>query len=264
MVQRSRAWQFTTNNYGAQQVDDLKELDCAYLIFGKEAAGTTGTPHLQGYVYFPTQRSFKSVKNQLPDGSHIEAVKGTAQQNIDYCSKEGDVFTKGEPPKHGARTDIKEFTQVIRSGKTDHELIDLDPGKCARYTKYISFVRQARLQRKTMQPVKVTVIVGNVKSGKEKAYADYPDLYNHTHQYGNWFCKYNGESAMLIHNFDDSIEEKILIPLLEQYPLMLPVKCYHTYKAWDNVIITSRTHPRDWSIPWDRLEDYISEVITIS
>jgi len=40
---------------------------------------------------------FSVLKKMFPT-MHIEPTKGSPEQNIAYCSKEGDVFTKGTPP----------------------------------------------------------------------------------------------------------------------------------------------------------------------
>lgn len=93
---KSRAYCFTLNNYTDDHIAALKELACQYLIFGKEVAPSTGTSHLQGYVYFENPRSFNSISRLFP--WHIEVAKGTALQNKEYCSKAGDFFEKGKQP----------------------------------------------------------------------------------------------------------------------------------------------------------------------
>lgn len=103
---RARGWCFTYNNYGPADESALRLLgasnDVRYLVFGREVAPTTGTPHLQGYVYYTNPRGFSRAKSDLPSGSHIEVTKGSAQQNYDYCSKGKDFEQFGDRPKsHG-------------------------------------------------------------------------------------------------------------------------------------------------------------------
>jgi len=86
MSSRGRAFCFTLNNYTEEDVIALSGVRCEYIIFGFEV-GESGTPHLQGYVRFKNPAKFNEVKNKMPK-CHIEIAKGSAKQNITYCTKE--------------------------------------------------------------------------------------------------------------------------------------------------------------------------------
>ncbi len=77
----------------------------SFLIYGMEVA-ETGQKHFQGYVEFKNKKLGSVIKRLLP-GAHFEGAVGTAQQNVDYCSKaqtdERPVFVSGEPTKVGRR-----------------------------------------------------------------------------------------------------------------------------------------------------------------
>lgn len=103
-TKKSRGWCFTYNNYTVDTVRDLRTMECKYIIFGKETAPETGTPHLQGYVLFNNQTYFRSVKKMIGDHAHIEAAKGNPWQNREYCSKTGDFEEYGETPKNSTET----------------------------------------------------------------------------------------------------------------------------------------------------------------
>jgi len=98
LTQRSRDWVFTLNNYNEDDIKELKDLECKYIIFGKET-GESGTPHLQGYVYFQNQRMGSQVRKLLPRGCYFakRAAKSPADA-IAYCRKDGDVFENGDAP----------------------------------------------------------------------------------------------------------------------------------------------------------------------
>lgn len=98
MSTRGRAFCFTINNYTPDNEEFCKNLECQYIQYGREVAPTTGTPHLQGYVYFTNPRSFNSVRTLFAP-HHIELCRGSADSNIIYTGKEGDIFRKGDPPK---------------------------------------------------------------------------------------------------------------------------------------------------------------------
>lgn len=112
---RSRAWTFTINNDTIDDLIDLIDLDYSYLIFGFEI-GANGTHHIQGYLYFDNAISFSSIKNQL-GRAHIEKSRGTPQQNIDYCSKDGDFYEFGTRPNQGQRNDLIEIRNRIKKNE---------------------------------------------------------------------------------------------------------------------------------------------------
>lgn len=69
-----------------------------YVCYGYEWAPGTGTPHLQGFLYFDNARSHRSVCRALP-GVHVEIARGTAEQAIAYCQKGGEFIEFGTRPQ---------------------------------------------------------------------------------------------------------------------------------------------------------------------
>lgn len=92
---KNRAFSWTLNNYTEEIFEKtqktLGSLKCLYVI-GKEI-GESGTPHLQGYSYFTSTKSFRQVKLLISDKIHIEKSKGSKEQNFNYCTKDGDYVT---------------------------------------------------------------------------------------------------------------------------------------------------------------------------
>lgn len=97
MSKGSRAWCYTINNYTEEDRDGLRALECVYNIFGYER-GEKGTPHLQGYVHLKNAKTLSAVKKMMPR-AHLEPRKGTIDQAVDYCKKEGDFEEFGVKPK---------------------------------------------------------------------------------------------------------------------------------------------------------------------
>lgn len=85
-ISASRYWCFTLNNYKEIDIKNIS-VKCFKYIIGREV-GEKGTPHLQGYLEFEDRVRpmgvFKEYKN-----IHWEKRKGTKEQNIKYCSKDG-------------------------------------------------------------------------------------------------------------------------------------------------------------------------------
>jgi len=101
--ERSKNWVFTWNNYSLEDlktIDDtwMKKLKLTCVMFGREVAPKTGTPHLQGFIVTETVKTFKQVKDMFPACVHIERMGGNIDQNVTYCKKEGDAVILGKLP----------------------------------------------------------------------------------------------------------------------------------------------------------------------
>jgi len=94
---RHRRYVFTWNNYDQASEDYLATLPCRFIIYGKEIAPETGTPHLQGFVCFNNAKTERAARGILR-GCHVDVARSTVAANIAYCSKSGDVFQRGDPP----------------------------------------------------------------------------------------------------------------------------------------------------------------------
>lgn len=127
MNQRFRGWCLTINNYTEDDENNCfnVSLMCKYCIFGQEV-GESGTPHIQGFIYFDTVKSFDQVKLLFDGRAHIEQMRGTPQQAAAYCRKEDpnpfewgtlpmSDYDKGERGKQS----IAERWDLARAGKFD-------------------------------------------------------------------------------------------------------------------------------------------------
>lgn len=128
---RSRAYSWTLNNWTQQEKDHLMNLNMEengikYLCWGEEIAPTTGTAHLQGYVYFVNKRTMSVAHHIL--GSRIAFLQsqGSPEQNRAYCSKtrpqdvqQNAVFVeRGELPRKGKRNDLEAIQKELDEGST--------------------------------------------------------------------------------------------------------------------------------------------------
>lgn len=125
---KCRSWVFT--DFELDNVSRYKGLQAAVLVVGKETCPTTGREHLQGYVSFANARSLAWWKNQFP-GAHVEPRRGSEEQAVAYCRKEGNVVVDRYSPrpdvrKRGSRDVQAECIarlaegESIRSLWTDH------------------------------------------------------------------------------------------------------------------------------------------------
>jgi len=99
---RSRDWCFTLNNYKPTDEALLQQIDSKYLIYGREEAPTTGTPHLQGYIYFKEAKTGSAVVKIMPRATAIfKRNSPDLDKAIDYCTKNGtndDYHEQGDRP----------------------------------------------------------------------------------------------------------------------------------------------------------------------
>lgn len=118
MSVQARRYVFTLNHPTADEQLVLEQLgdhpNVVYLVFGKEVAPTTGTPHLQGFIIFASPKRLSAAKAFVGRRCHLEITKGTSEQASAYCKKESDYQEFGIlPQSHGKRSDFDEFKKWV-------------------------------------------------------------------------------------------------------------------------------------------------------
>lgn len=125
MADRYRGFCWTLNNYTPEEVDFLEKLECQYMAFGREICPTTGTPHLQGYVYFKDAKSERSAIRTLPRRCHVEHQRAKDPKHAYvYCFKEDPhAYQRGIPPASPAEKGATEqdrwqgYLQAVQEGR---------------------------------------------------------------------------------------------------------------------------------------------------
>lgn len=202
----SRKWCFTLNNYSEEEVETVKEIDCRYMVFGKEE-GECGTPHLQGFIYFNCVKRMPGLKKLIPR-AHFEQARGSVDQNVEYCSKEGETFEKGDKPvsqkrKGELNTERYEATwELAKKGKFEDIPADIRL-KCYRTLKDI---RKDYMERPDdNNDVCGVWIHGRAGVGKSrKAREDYPLAY--MKMANKWWCGYQEEDYVILDDLDKKHE----------------------------------------------------------
>jgi len=147
MPNGARHYAFTLNNYTDDDIVSLaraaESSEVSYLIFGKEVSAS-GTPHLQGHVYFGKQHSIAKAKKGLSIEAHFSLARNVLR-SIEYCKKDGDFREYGTPPdvsrNPGSRTDFEDLRATIASGVTELSLLrEKYPSLCARYPRFVEAV----------------------------------------------------------------------------------------------------------------------------
>jgi len=208
---RSRGYCFTWNNYPADYRLLLDGINARYIVAGEELAPTTGTPHLQGYVYFWDGRTPSAVRRLLP-GCRIVVARGTGEQNKQYCSKTRPedlvanerVYERGRLPISNAEKGAMERARYESAWDLakvgDVESIDAD----IRLRLYTTLKRIQRDFMPTVPRLEAPCgvwIWGASGAGKSRLVLDtFPDLYPKPRN--SWWDGYQGEDIVLVDDVD--------------------------------------------------------------
>lgn len=246
MNTRSRGWCFTVNNYQEDDIDRLDDLSnvSTYLCYGKEVAPTTGTPHLQGYIYFDNAKTFSKIQKLLPKGAHIELAKGNALENNSYCKKEGDFKEFGTRPAQGKRNDIELVKDEINSGRGMRDIIEIASNY--QTLKTAEMILKYKEKKRNWKP-SVIWIYGDSGSGKTKtAYELLSNPYRKTNSTGKWWDGYDGDEDVILDDIKDTSKEMYssLLELLDRYDTRVEVKGGSRQFLAKRIIVTSLLHPR--------------------
>lgn len=258
-MSKARNYCFTINNYTDADEEALKswvtDLLAAYVVYGKEV-GESGTPHLQGYAEFNKQFRLTELK-KLHATAHWEERKGTREQAVNYCKKDGEVIEHGVPKRgsllggsKGEKNKILPYMDLIKKG--DIKSIAEDANCSLSVLKHVMTAAPLfETPRDRSIPMKVNWYYGPTGTGKtRKAYYEAErlgmgDVYIKASN-NKWFDGYDGERVVI---FDDLrsnwFEYSFLLKLLDRYPTR--VECKGGSRQWkaEVIYVTSPFKPEE-------------------
>lgn len=124
----AKKWCFTLNNYNSDEYETLvhlgREITTCFII-GKEV-GKNGTPHLQGYWELKKRMRLSALK-KLNERIHWERTKGSREQNIAYCSKEGDYVGENIKIEKPTKPPLKLITTLYPYQLQIEEIVKSEP-----------------------------------------------------------------------------------------------------------------------------------------
>lgn len=221
-------------------IPTIENGECRYWIWGREKCPTTDKEHYQGFVIFKRTHRIPSAKRILcgGDGVHLEPRRGTRQQAVDYCRKDGDVVEWGEfePLTHDQL-----FKQDLNFLKENY------PAFFCRYYKGLALLKSTNTVK--WRNVEVHIIWGEPGTFKTRQVMEMDDVYKLDPPY-TWWDGYFGESILLIDDYKKgAINRGMLLNICDGYKLRLETKGGHVWAAWTKVYITSNYDPKDWYFP---------------
>jgi len=184
--------------------------------------------------------------------AHLEGMRGNIKQNDRYASKAssltyfGDTFV--EP---GARRDVGRIYEMVKEGRNNRELIEMDFGSYARMYKAIdrlrSYIKPPQDGHRT-----VLLLVGPPGCGKTRnCYKQYPDLWeppvNTAKKSPTWFDGYDGQKEVLFDEFYGQMPLNAFLQITDPYYIrQVPVKGGFVWFNPSSIMITSNVHPSLW------------------
>ena len=113
------------------------EAKMTYLLIGYETCPESGKDHFQCFVQFKNKIRFNGVKAIFGNEIHLEACKGSPEQNITYCKKGGTYNEYGNQQLQGARNDLKLAAEAAKTMTFEELMEDDDHGPVvARHMQY--------------------------------------------------------------------------------------------------------------------------------
>lgn len=248
---QSRAWCFTLNNPVRDEpipdAEDPTKWGAQYLVYQLEE-GDSSTPHLQGYLYFPSNRRLAALKRLCPRG-HFEPRRGTHDQARDYCRKEegrlDGPWEQGEPPAPGKRNDLMFLLQDVKAGMSERDIAEKYGATWARNHNAIDKYRRLVTNGRSWK-TEVTVLYGPSGTGKSRwAYQQHPDAY--PFRGGDYWCGYDCHDHVVIDDFvSGSLRYGVALHLFDRYPLIVDLKLGSKPFVARTIIITSNYPPDTW------------------
>jgi len=268
-VVQSTRWCVTWNNYPETWIDSVTTLykeHFRYLIAGMETAPTTGTKHLQIYLELrkkKTRNGVNALFKQLPASVHLELAKGSAEDNLTYCSKEHLALILGAPVTERQRTDLLAIKDAIDDGASMEEISQKYFTQWLQYRRGMEEYLDMRAARRDDVP-KIFIWWGPTGTGKTRraftlAATDYnDDIWVWPGE--KWYDGYINQKVALFDEFHGGEEQGLTFAkwkcICDRYRYKVPVK--GGYRNWNpNVIIfTSNIDPKLWWIDDKKPRDW--------
>lgn len=219
--------------------------------------------HTHALFCFSSRVRFSTVKKHFPE-AHIEAVKGSIKDNLDYIKKSGkwendvkhgtsiegsyEEYGTLPPERRGKRRDMTELYELIEAGWTNAEILarnqdyilvieKLDKLRTMLLTEKYRGVRRLNLE--------VIYCYGETATGKTRSVLDEngDDKVYKICDYAHPWDGYSCQPVVLFDEFRNSIPLKDMLNLCDIYPVELCARYANKYACYEKVYIVS-----NWSL----------------
>lgn len=262
----TRKWLILLNNPKLKGYthDKIKEVlgtfkGISYWCMCDEIGLESKLPHTHIFLYSNSPIKFSTMKKKF-EGGHFDVARGTCIQNQDYVRKEGKwakdkkkdtnlpyTFEEwGTMPleRQGHRSDLEDVLDMIKSGKTDIEIIEEIPSQVWNIDK-LEGIRQRYLARQfdnIFRNVEVTYIYGATRLGKTRYVMDKYGYRNVCRVYNyikNPFDNYNGQDVILFDEFRSSFNVADMLTYIDGHPIQFPCRYRDKQACYTKIYIIS-------------------------
>lgn len=261
-MSRSRSWCFTWNNpYPNDRVEEFASLledgKAKYYIFGYEV-GASGTPHIQGYVDFINATTLSALKKKYDNKIHWESRKGTFEQAVEYCKKDGNFQEWGVPQvKKGKRTDIEKVKEIVKDGGNMADVLEVVTSYQA--CKFAELAMKYKKVPMKWYDKQVRWFWGPTGTGKTRTAIEEAGegVWRNNSGSLKWFDGYDNQEHVIFDDFRSSWAAfSYFLNLLDGYPVNVEIKGGHRLFAPKIIWITSPLHPSEvYKLDHDKNKD---------
>lgn len=229
---------------------DLIKGPITYVKGQREIGGQQQYDHWQWFVYCKNRIRFQTLKELLPNWSHIEKSNSAAYE--DYVWKD-DTAVPGSRFEFGERKETckKDDWDAIKLDAMNGNFDNIPSNVLVRHYASITRLRKDYLTPQLRPTCEVNVFWGVTGSGKtyrafQEATAANGGFYRKAST-TKWWDGYNGEANILIDEFDGkSIGIAHLLQWLDVYPMSVENKGGCLPLGGTRFWITSNINPVDW------------------
>lgn len=247
-----RNWCFTWNNYDEASEELLQAMKTTWLIYEKENAPSTGTPHLQGATVFKDQKTFSAL-NRLTKKKCIWAPMICPEWCSEtYCNKLNIAFESGRrpmSPKEIGKKEVARWDDIKAAAKRgDLEAVPSKEFIC-HYNVLKRIATDYAVDPMSLNHLNNEWIYGETGTGKSFPYEQMRDLHQtcffKTHD--KLWQGYRGEPVVCIDEFDP--EDAFMLRMLKSWmgKGVIEAKVHFAHGKFrpKRVIVCSNYHPNE-------------------
>lgn len=233
---------------------NLPDKQIQYIKMGREICPDTKREHWQSWVWFNNAKTitqcWQFLEKKFGIHPHVEPLRGTPEQNEDYCDKGKDTYSWGTMPAQGQRGDLESMCQLIEDGSiTVDQITRLYPRIYHQYGRTLHRVEDLCMRdRHRTEMTEAVWYYGPTAVGK--SHIAFQGFKNATHYVWkndhDWQDGYTGQETVIINDFRGHIPYNELLQLIDKWPFTVnrrgrePMPFTSKY-----VIITSSLRPEE-------------------
>jgi hypothetical protein len=259
-------WHIEETGYNIPKIESVFRSipSLVYFCAGLEIGIESGNAHIHAYCYTSSPIRFSTLRNKFEDAKlDIEKSQGTAEENRDYCFKEGkwendpkaDQRVQDEnarvefgilPVSHkGKRSDLETLYDMIAvDNLSNAQILALNPNYI-RYINYLDKIRQSIYEEKlnrSWRDVECVYVYGPTGTFKTRNYIEkYPDCYRITSYGTGMWDSYNPfkHNEILLDEFRGQVPIFELLLWIDGYKCALRSRYVDKQANFTKVIIIS-------------------------